>query len=475
MARPFSSVAALAAAVAFAAACSDDSPTLSPSDGPSFVRTSPNACTFNGNPSLSGAIGDYFTVNSEKDSANFYATAIQTAYNSATPPNFTAARGPGFNLLKFVGKVARASHGSSTTNGAAVIRQTLQCMYDVPAATGDGQAFEGWPTAEQFDFKSALEFADGGAYFVRGDATGKDDQTAPLVAQLSGSGFETAEDGNVSVLATGTGATWSETLDERVLIYGNLFPTPPDPQPTTYQPTGYDWKFIPRSATFDPNGVVALCPGLGIDFDDADMIIQAGVGVLNFIDASTLCESSSVVALQGRSLLQRMSHFAVRALSPEPAYATASLRLATGGGLGGAKGDVFSATPVTNVTLEWLQKPPAVMRVGQSYTAIAGASTLVNGVKTYVNGTCLFITGTNNNGTGTELNGSKSCGTPSSVQVSSATTFRTPPKADPGFATFTLIPKKTGGLSLTLSAVALVSLGGVDGNNTLVAKTNVKP
>ena len=157
------------------------------------------------------------------------------------------------------------------------------------------------------------------------------------------------------------------------------------------------------------------------------------------------------------------------------AHPAASLRLATGGGLGGAKGDVFSATPVTNVTLEWFQKPPSVMRVGQSYTAIAGASTLVNGVKTYVNGTCLFITGANNNGAGTALNGSKVCGAPSSTQVSSTTKFRTPPKENPGFATFTIIPTKTGGLSLTLSAVALVSLGGVEGNNTLAVKTNVKP
>ncbi len=143
MARPLSSVAALVAAVAFAAACSDDSPTLSPSDGPSFVVTSPNACTFNGNPSLNKAIGDYFTVDAEKSTANTYATAIQTAYNTAPAPNFTAARGPGFDLLKFVGQVGRAGHGSSTTNGAAVIRQTLQCMYNVPAATGVGGGIRG--------------------------------------------------------------------------------------------------------------------------------------------------------------------------------------------------------------------------------------------------------------------------------------------------------------------------------------------
>jgi hypothetical protein len=465
MARPLCSVAALIAAVAFAAACSDDSPTLSPSDGPSFVVTSPNACTFTGNPSLNKAIGDYFTVNAEKSTANTYATAIQTAYNTAPAPNFTAARGPGFDLLKFVGQVGRAGHGSSTTNGAAVVRQALQCMYNVPAATGAGQAFEGWPTNQQFDFASALDFASGGAYSVRGDAA-KDDETAPVVAQVSG--FDPEEAGNVSALAPGSGSNWSTTLDQRVLIYGNLFRTAPEADPT-----GYDWKLMPRDATFDPNGVVALCSGLGIDFGGSDMINQAGVGVLNFIDASTLCDSP-VVALQGRSLLQRMSRFAMRVVSPEPAYA-ASLRLATGGGLGGAKADVFSAVPVTNVTLEWLQKPPSVMRLGQSYTAIAGASTLVNGVKTYVNGTCLFITGTNNNGTGTALNGSKACGTPSTTQVSAATTFLTPPKQTPGFATIIITPAKAGGLNLTLSAVALVSLGGVNGNNTLVAKTNVKP
>jgi hypothetical protein len=465
MARPLCSVAALVAAVAFAAACSDDSPTLSPPDGPSFVRTSPNACTFNGNPSLTGAIIDYFTVNAEKDSANTYATAIQTAFNSAPTPNFTAAREPGFNLLKFVGKVARAGHGSSTTDGAAVVRQTIQCMYDVPAATGVGEAFEGWPTSGQFDFKSALEFADGGAFSVRGDAF-KDDDTAPVVAQVSG--FNPEEDGNVSAVGPGSDPKWSTTLDQRVLIYGNLFRTAPDAEPT-----GYDWKLMPRDATFDPNGIVALCSGLGIEFGGSDMIFQAGVAVLAYVDATTLC-GSPVVALQGRSLLQRMSRFALRAVTPEPAFA-ATLLATGGGGLGGAKSDVFTITPVTNVTLEWFQKPPSVMRVGQSYTAIVGASTLVDGAKTYVNGACLYITGSNNNGTGTALNGSKDCEAPSTTQVSAATTFRTPPKTDPGFAKFTIIPTKTGGLSLTVSAVKLVSLGEVAGNNTLVVKTNVKP
>jgi hypothetical protein len=466
MARPLCSVAAFVAAVAFTAACSDDPSTMSPVDAPSFARTSPNACTFNGNPSLSNAIGDYFTLASDKSAANAAASAIQTAFNSGSGTNFAAARGPGFDLLKLVGDVRRAGRGASNATGGAVVRQTIQCMYDVQAAMGTNEAFEGWPTSTQFDFASALDFASGGAYFVRGDAS-KDNDTAPLVAQVSGS--DPAEGGNVSVIGLGSDPHWSTTLDQRVLIYGNLFRTAPEADPT-----GYDWKLIPRSATLDPNGIVALCPGLGIDFGGSDMINQVGVGVLNFIDATTLC-ASPIVALQGGSLLERMTRFAMRAMSPQPAFAATSLRLTTGGGLGGAKGDVFTTTSVTNVTLEWLQKPPSVMRLGQSYTAIAGASTLVNGSKTYVNGACLYITGTNNNGTGTQLNGSKGCGTPLSTQVSSATTFRTPPKQDPGFATFTITPTKTGGLSLTLSAVGLVSLGGVDGNNTLVVKTNVKP
>ena len=314
MARPLFSVAALVAAVAFAAACSDDSPTLSPSDGPSFVVTSPNACTFNGNPSLNKAIGDYFTVTADKSTRDHprhghsdgvqYRTGAQLHRGSRARLRPLEARRPGG---------ARRS-GSSTTNGAAVIRQTLQCMYNVPAATGAGQAFEGWPTAEQFNFKSALEFADGGAFFVRGDAT-KDDETAPVVAQVSGPDLKRRRP---ATSRSWQREWWCHLVDDPGRAGADL--RQPLPDDAGCRDPRANWKFIPRSATFDPNGVVALCSGLGIDFGDSGMIIQAGVGVLNFIDASTLCDSP-VVALQGRSLLQRMSRFAVRALSPEPAYA----------------------------------------------------------------------------------------------------------------------------------------------------------
>jgi hypothetical protein len=191
------------------------------------------------------------------------------------------------------------------------------------------------------------------------------------------------------------------------------------------------------------------------------------------LDATDLC-NSPVVALQGGSLFSRLRQFAARAVTPEPAFA-ATLLATAGGGLGGAKGDVFTADAVENLTVEWLQAPPPVMRLGQSYTVIAGASTLINNVKTYVNGACLFITGANNNGTPTQLNGSKECGSPTATQVSAKTTFRTPPKQDPGFATLIVTPTKSGNLFLTLSAVALVNIGQVTSNNTLTAKTNVKP
>jgi hypothetical protein len=462
MDRRLFSVAAAVAAVALVAACSDDSPPSAPQSGPSFAQnSSPPVCAFNGNPSLSNAINTYFTVASEKSQANAYASAIQTAYNTPPAPNFTAARAPGFDLLKYVGTVARAGHGSSPADGAAVIQQTIQCMYNVPAGMTTGGDFEGWPTSTQFDFASALSFASGGAYFVRGDAT-KDALTAPVVAELAG--FDPVTDGNVSAIGPAATSDWPTSLGQRVLIYGNLYPTP-------NAPTGYDWKFIPRNVTFNPNGVVALCNGLA---GSSDLKInQAGLGVLAFQEAAGLC-GSSVVALQGRSLLQRMSQFAMTALSPSPAYAT-TLLTSTGGGLGGAKGDPFIAVPVTSLNVEWYQKPPSVVTVNTAYTAIGAAWTYVNGVKTYVNGACLYITVTNNNGTGTQANGSKDCGTPSDIQVSAVTTFRNPPNKDPGYATFNIIVTKTGGVIHTLSAASLAGTGNITSNNTVTSKGNVRP
>lgn len=460
MARRWFIYAAAIPLVVFAAACDDASPPSAPQDGPSFAKAPLYACVFNGNPSLSSAINDYFTLASEKTTANGFAAAIQTAYNTAPAPNYALAQGPGFDLLKYVGTVARLGHGASNAAGAVVIQQTLQCMYKVPATDTVGGAWYHWPTDPHFDFASALSFGDAGAYYVRGDAA-KDEVTAPVVAN-------DAANGNVSVLAPASTSDWPTTLGQRVLIYGNYFRTTPDAEPT-----GYDWKLIPRSATFNPNGVVALCSGLGITFGGSDMVNQVGVGVLAFIDAESLC-LSPVVAMQGRSLLQRISQFAARALSPEPAYATAVLT-STGGGLGGAKGDPFVAVPVTDLTLEWGKKPSSTMRLNKPDTSTVKASTLVNGVKTYVNGACIVITGTNNNGTGTALDGSKSCDSPSSIQVSAATTFLNLPNRDPGYATLIIIPKKTGGLTLTATPDGLVNLGDVTPNNTITFKTNVKP
>ena len=465
--RCFTYAAAVAVVVFAAAACDDANPPSAPQDRPSFAQTSPFACVFNGNPSLSNAINSYFAVASDKSIASGYASSIQTAYNTAPAPNFTAAQAPGFDLLKFVGTVARAGRGSSNASGAAVIQQTIQCMYNVPAGTATGGAFFGWPTDAQFDFASALSFADGGAYFLRGDAT-KDEPTAPVVAQIAGPTPVT--DGNVSAIAPAATSDWPTSLGQRVLIYGNLFRTAPGADPT-----GYDWKFIPRNTTLNPNGIVALCNGLGIDFG-SDVLNQVGLGVLAFKDASGLC-GSGVLALQGGSLLKRMAQFAVSAFTPEAAHATALLTFSSGGGLGGAKGDPFVPVAVTNLNVDWLKDhaPPSVMRLNKASTAIGAAWTFVNGVKTYVNGACLVITGTNNNGQGTALLGSKDpCGAPTDIQVDSVTTFLNPPNTNPGYAKFTIIPQKTGGLTLTLTAFGLVGSNTVT-SNSVTAKTNVKP
>jgi hypothetical protein len=99
--RPFGLAAALALAV-FAAACDEAPPTAPASDGPSFghkqsaptAPTSPNACVFTGNPSLSNASSAYFTVSSERRTASDLIAAMQAGF---TASSYSGARDKGFD------------------------------------------------------------------------------------------------------------------------------------------------------------------------------------------------------------------------------------------------------------------------------------------------------------------------------------------------------------------------------------------
>jgi hypothetical protein len=236
------------------------------------------------------------------------------------------------------GKVSRAGAGSSASAGQALVEQTVQCSFNVLAADGPNQDFEGWPTDDHFDFASALTPGSGGAFYVRGGSS--DSASYPDIANLANGGMP-APAGNVSLLAPPTDATWPAILGQRVLFHGKLVYS-------GATAVGYDWRVIPRDAAFTPYAIVALCQGLNQLFDDADMVHQNGVGVIGFQQVSTLCGMERSEALLQRrggfGIFRAFAQFARASLTPTPLQASIAVASSTiGGSAGGAKGDVFTA------------------------------------------------------------------------------------------------------------------------------------
>jgi hypothetical protein len=363
--RPFG-LAATLAGVVFAAACSDAPSTAPQAGDPLFANTtSPNACVFSGNPSLSNASNAYFTVSSDKNAASALINSIQAGFEASGFAS-AAAKEKGFDLLSLAGKVSRAGTGSSPADGAVLVRQTIQCMFDVEDNNDNAsEAFFGWPTVDQFDFATALTPSAGGALYVRGGTA--DSATYPVIAHGS--------TGNISAIAPAGTATWPNTLSNRALIYG---------EPVT---GGYDWKLIPRATTFTPSAVVALCqavqPG---GFDDDEMVHQESVGVLGFVgaQAATMCGMTASVALRegpfgSFALVGRLAQFADRLLAPQPLYASSVLRSSTiGGSASGAKGDPFTSLNVPEVNLTFSSpgvQPPANVKVNTRFSLEVNVST----------------------------------------------------------------------------------------------------
>jgi len=342
MARRRSRLTAVALA-ALAAACDQPAPSAPQADEPRFKpQDSPFACVFNGNPSLSNSANAYFTLNSDRKTASDLISAMAAAYN-ATPKDVAALRTKGFELLSLTGLVSRQNTASSPATGALLTKQAFNCMFDIGPTTA---GFEGWPDDPHYDFSAALTPVDGGAYYVRGGTV-----VAPAVGNLAA--LNTTANpaaGNISAIGTPSQEdTWGEVLGQQVLFFGNKVTD------------GYDWKVLPRNATFTPYAVVALCPAVnsGRVYDDADMVHQQDVGVLGFEVATSLCSTDPAPPFaslyRGGSLfaaLGRAIHSTGRWLSPQPAYATAVVTAVIGGKVSGAKGDEFTFENLPTVKLD---------------------------------------------------------------------------------------------------------------------------
>ena len=401
MSRRFSALAAVSLA-ALAGAC-DQSTTAGPQvDGQSAVRrppTSATACLFTGNPSLSSSANSYFTVTADRRTASDLIGAMQTARDGE---NTADLRQAGFALLTLLGQVSRGNSPGDPAVGALLTKQDFNCMFDT---AGDDQAgFEGWPDAAHYDFAAALTPDDGGAFYVRGGAG--DPQTAPVIGSLDA--LNTLADpagGNVSALAPPAAPevkdTWTEVLGQQVLFFGNTVTD------------GYDWKVLPRNATFSPFARVALCQGVnggGQEYSDADMVNQFGVGVLGFVETGSLCGTPPPVAsLLGRGaygVLARLTRTAAEVLSPAPLYASFTAAVVRGGSVSGAKGDEFTFRNLPAVSLAisatGLQGKNTV-KVGTGRISVTVVVTTPPPASDPVGGINVSLSTTDNNGTGTGI------------------------------------------------------------------------
>ena len=453
MNRGIVGLAATLSVAVFAAACDQAPPTSPQVEGPSFGQAaSPFACVFTGNPSLSNAANAYFTSTADKRAAGAIIDRIQTAFGNNK--NYTNARGPGFELLALTADKAHAGFGSSTAAGTTLLRQTIQCMFDVAGA--DASKFVGWPTAPQFDFAAAQDFDNGGTLDVRTVANTTDDA---VVAEDG--------DGPVSGVLPKAAATWASTLSNTVLIYGN---------PVV---GGYDWKLIPNTTTFTPYVVVALCRADAT----SEMVHQAGVGVIGYegARAAEVCNASL-----NQGPLGRLTQFAARLFAPTPAQAAVLGFSTIGGSASSAKGDEFKFLPLPNVTLTVTQQPTNV-KVNTRFSLTINVKTPAPANEP-AGGITVGLGSFNNNGTptgifqvGPNVPARFVCETSTpGITVPSATTLPTvaAPGASPAPTNAVwnnnLCFSKTGGVAIVATSKA--SGNETEGEGTATsAKINVKP
>ena len=399
MSTRFTAVALLGLA-AVVSACDQPSPSA-PVEGLSSVRPAPpsaTACVFTGNPSLSSSANSYFTVSADRRAAADLIDQMQAAREAG---NTADTRRYGFALLSLVGQVSRGASPGDLAVGALLTKQAFNCMYATGGA--DAGSFEGWPNDPHYDFAAALDADNGGAYYVRGGAA--DHATAPAVGNIAelNNSVDPAG-GNVSAIApagaSASSDTWSEVLGQQVLFFGNPVEN------------GYDWKVLPRDATFSPYARVALCQGVnggGQEYADDEMIHQFGVGVIGFVPADGLCGTPPpVAAVHGRGAFGRLASLTrslAGLLSPEPLHASLSVALSRGGTASGAKGDKFTSRNLPAVNLAVSVGDLAAKNTVKLNTGRFSVTVTVTTPDTRepVGGILVSLSGTNNNGTPTNI------------------------------------------------------------------------
>lgn len=336
---------------------------------------------------------------------------------------FTAtAQNRGFDVMTHIAANITAGNADAT-DASSLTNGLLACMYNNPADL---------PATFPEDFSIPTTPALHGAYAVRGGATDPDTAVVfsrPLASPFSG----IAPPGAATCVGCLGSTTWPVMLGgTRALVYG---------LPGSTSKT-YDWRIVPRSATFTPPAVVGVC----VDpfAQTTSLVHEQNVGLLPFVNAlfmnlgtcSPVATASTAGPLQfARGIVRRgLDLFGPRTLSASGSVFIDGLGGTTGGihsEFGEEKTDTVTVTftvQPSDVRVNQIIAPPVVIQATHASTGAAVANVSIS------------LAAFNNNGTPAVLLGTL-------TQVTNAA----------GFATFAdLSETKTGGYLLTASG----SVGG---------------
>jgi hypothetical protein len=314
---------------------------------------------------------------------------------SATTPYDGTAKLNGFDVLT---KIDEAVNGASPTTadpnvGSDLVNHLILCMYNPSTEAAS------YPATFPESFVISLTPTAKGAFAVR-PGTSDVVYSRPTSAPFSG----------ISVSSGNWGATLSGNTPARVLFYGK-------PGSTS---TTFDWKTLPKNATFSPEIVIGICVNADATNNQTTLLNDEHVGLLPFQDAAFLnpltCSSTSA------TLLRNPFMFAGRllrsVLSPEPLMAAAFSPGGVGGRTSGI-GTEYGPSAVTSVALT-MESQPVNGKVGQvicgtgsdcpPVTVIATA-TLAAGGTDGVPRASITVAAVNNNGAKVNLGGTKTVST----------------------------------------------------------------
>jgi len=318
--------------------------------------------------SVNKSVTRYFS-GTEAKAVKTLVTAMQAAgIGSAT------AQGIGFDIFVHVANNVKSGN-TDVTDGGALVNGLLACMYTNVADL---------PLVFPEDFSVALDPAQHGAFEIRGGAT---DATGPALSRPVTAPF--------SGVKPMSGA-WTDMLagnpaPARVLLYGR-------PGSTS---TSYDWKVVPRSATFAGAGaMVGVC--VDATTNSTDLLHEENVGLLPFQDAAFLdpASCSPIAAVPSRNILQKLATAVGSFFVPQPLYGNP-------GGLAGSTSGIHSefGPQVVDSAIPTFVVQPSDVQAGAVMTPPVQVLITAAGSTSPIPNTSVTIAAFDNNGTPAVLSG----------------------------------------------------------------------